>query len=192
MKNYIWTGIIAVVVALGLSYFLPHSAVKQLAGTVENYPVWFYNGLSAGNTSTSGVSGSKFSVSSTGALTANGVTNTGSEVITGGITAATLSIAFATSSSSPAALGSAASGHFALLVGSNTIFASTTAVTANSDLQISQEATSPIAGITCNTTAATNTLVTVLSGLGANSGFKVVAGSSPATNPDCFSFSITN
>lgn len=86
LKGYLITGLVAVVVALGLGYFLPHSAVKTVvdtaaqkaesfAGTVENYPVYFYNGLSAGNKSTNGISGTNFQIDANGdILQAPGVT----------------------------------------------------------------------------------------------------------------------
>lgn len=173
--------IAVLLVGLGLGFLVFHGATTKTPGQgmagaqVQNDTFNFTGGFNAGTAN-------QLAVSSTGALSS-----------TAAISAATFgSATIGSSSSSPAALGSAAAGHFVLPTGGATVNASTTAVTVNSDVQIQQELTSPIAGTTCSSSIASGTAVTVLGGLGTNSGFKVTAQQAPVTNPFCFSYSINN
>ena len=86
MKNkYIIGLVVVLVVGLGLADSLSHK--KALGDAlVQTTPTWFYAGLTAGNPSSTGYSGSKFSVDSNGALIANGITNTGTSTSTGNST----------------------------------------------------------------------------------------------------------
>lgn len=217
MKKYI-IGLIVVLIVVGLGISLSHKKAFG-DGTVQNTPVWFYAGLSAGNQSTTGYSGSGFSVSSSGALTANGITNTGNanstgnatrtgnDTVIGSQTAQTLFLNFATSSTSPtttlsstagASIGSpiVASGHLVVAVGQTSQSASTTAVDVNSDVQVQLEQTTPIAGVTCNTTLSSSStdavLITASSTNTSLNGFQIKVSATPVTNPFCYSFSITN
>lgn len=71
--------------------------------------------------------------------------------------------------------------------------ASTTAVSSsNSVVKVTQVANGP-AGVTCNTTQATNTLVSTLfasSTAPSLNGFSLVLGSIPTTNPACFFYEV--
>jgi hypothetical protein len=219
MKKYFILGAIAVVVIVGLGYFLPHSA-KNLGGTVETYPDWFYNGFSAGNATKTGVSGSNFSVNAQGQLTVNGIINngtststgnsvkTGNDTVIGSILGQTLGLNFGLgsttsptstlSSSAGASIGSpiVASGHIVVETGQTFASASTTAIDSNSDVQVQLEQTTPITGVTCNTSlGASSTDATVVFASSTNTslnGFQIKVAATPVTNPFCYSFSITN
>ncbi len=150
------------------------------AGSLVNQlTTHFTNGFYAGSTD-------QFSVSSTGAVTNASVTSTGQLK---GASFATASVG--SSSSSPAALGSAASGHFIVAAGATTASASTTVVTANSDVQLTLEQTTPIAGTTCNTAVNASSTYAIATKVASN-GFTVTIASAPVTNPFCYSYSITN
>lgn len=218
MKKYI-IGLIVLVLVVGLGYSLSHKKVLG-DGTVQNSPVWFYNGLSAGNLSSNGYSGSKFFVDSTGALTVNGVTNTGNATSTGsgsrtgnetvigqniaqqlflnfGLGSTTTATSLLTSTLG-ASIGSpiVASGHIVVEAGQTSASASTTAIDVNSDVQLQLEQTTPIPGTTCNTTINSSStdavLVTASTTNTSLNGFQVKVSSTPVTNPFCYSFSITN
>lgn len=74
-----------------------------------------------------------------------------------------------------------------------TQYASTTAVSsANSVVRVTQVATGP-AGVTCNTTQATNTLVSTFFASSTNTslnGFGITLGAIPTTNPACFFYEV--
>ena len=210
MKNkYIIGLVVVLVVGLGLAYSLSHK--KALGDAlVQTTPTWFYAGLTAGNPSSTGYSGSKFSVDSNGALIANGITNTGNavstgnatrtgnETISGVLTAGTFALNFGTSSATPTTTlpSLTASGHITVGVGQTVQSASTTAVDLNSDVQLQLEQTTPIAGVTCNTSinsSSTAAIVTYASTTAPSlDGFTVKTAGAPTTNPFCYSFSITN
>lgn len=189
MKKYIVSGIIALVVSVGTWFVLPaktQQQIQKLGGTVENFPVLFYNGMYGGNSS-------QFAVSSAGAVTSAGLTNTGALSATTAITAATYNTAtVGTSSSSPAALGSASAGHFIVAAAATTASASSTAVTANSTIKLQLEATTPIAGTTCNTTITTASSTAIITSKIASNGFTVTTAGAPTTNPFCYGYVITN
>lgn len=71
--NKVLVGLATLVVIIGLGiHFAPSTSV---GGTVENYPVWFFNGLNGGTTK-------QFSVSSSGKITTSGgVLNTGTSQV---------------------------------------------------------------------------------------------------------------
>lgn len=170
MKNLIIGLLVLFVVRLGI-YSISHKKLGD--GTVTNYPTWYYNGLSGGNASSNGYSGTAFVVSSTGTLS------------TLKFSSSTIGI----SSSSPAALGTSIAGHFIVATGASTAQASTTAVTANSTIILEQELTTPIPGTTCNTVIASDTVVsTKVPGIG----FTVTNSYTPATNPQCEEYFIIN
>lgn len=92
----------------------------------------------------------------------------------------------------PLALG--AGSHGIITVGTSTpavrtTYASTTAVTSNSTVFFQQTASGP-AGVTCNTTGATSTIVTTYtsSTRASLNGFAVTLGSIPATDPVCLEY----
>ncbi len=178
--------VLSLLVGLGFLVFLFHKgattkAPQGMAGAqVQNDTFNFTGGFNAG-------SANQFSVSSTGALTTSaGITNLGN---TSAATWSTASVG--SSSSSPAALGSAASGHFVVAAGATTVGASTTAVTLNSDIQLTLEQTTPIAGTTCNSAVNASSTYAITSKVAGN-GFNVTIASAPVTNPFCYSYSITN
>jgi hypothetical protein len=95
------------------------------------------------------------------------------------------------SSSSPASLGTASSGHFVIPASTSTVNASTTAITKSSDMVFfHQELTTPIAGTTCNTSSASGTLLSlvVVSATSTNNGFTLKTQSTATTNPYCFEY----
>lgn len=165
-------------VAVVAGFFFPRPAVLKLGGTVENFPVKFTNGLRAGSTD-------QLSISAAGTITTSG-----GIVNTGNFSGATYSSAsIGASSSTPAALGSASSGHFIIATSGNTGSASTTVVTANSTIILQREATTPIAGTTCNSTATTTPIVTSKI---AGNGFVATSAANPVTNPICLAYWIIN
>lgn len=168
------------VVGLGFGYLVFHSPTtstktpteKKAGAQVQNDTFNFTGGLNAGSTNQYAIDGS------------------GNVTTSGSISAATFkSATVGSSSSSPAALGSAASGHFVLAAAATTANASTTAVTANSDIQVQQELVTPIAGTTCNTAIASGTVVSLIT---ASNGFQIKTQIAPTTNPFCYSYSINN
>lgn len=183
MKNILIAAVVALLIGLGLGYLLPHGS--KLGAVSNNYqatipPQWFVNGVAVG-------SSQQFVIGSNGNQTV-----TGNETLTGSQTASQyLTTTVGLSSSSPAALGSAASGHFIMAAGTTSAQASTTAVTANSDIQLSLEQTTPIAGTTCNTTVNASSTYAIATKVAGN-GFTVTTAGAPTTNPFCYSYSITN
>jgi hypothetical protein len=184
--NKIVIGIVMLLVGLGLGFAIPHGAKPQLlggGGLVSTNPTQYVNGFSAGSTAQS-------AVSSTGAVTSTvGITTTG------GVSSATYSTASnGTSSTTPAALGSASAAQLTFPTGSLIVNASTTAITANSEVFFSQISTSTAAllalGVTCNTAVATTspTLDQLWPGLG----FRAKIPNAPVTNPYCYSVRILN
>lgn len=92
------------------------------------------------------------------------------------------------SAASPAVCGSAAAGSAALPAGTTTIVVNDTAVTVNSIIAITGDASlGTKLGVTCNT----NPELLTASARTAGTSF-TVTGASPTTNPACFGFTITN
>jgi hypothetical protein len=86
-------------------------------------------------------------------------------------------------------------GHLTIGTGQTIESASTTAVTASSDRVVVQlEQTTPIAGVTCNTTlnASSSEATTVFASTTNTSlnGFTIQVSGAPVTNPFCYSYSI--
>jgi hypothetical protein len=104
----------------------------------------------------------------------------------------TTTIATATncsSSASPAVCSSAASGSVMMMPGATTVVVNTTAVTDNSQILVTFDASlGNKLGVTCNTT------VPSLYGVAARNGGDsfTISGTAPETNPACFSYSIIN
>ena len=199
MKKFILP-IVLLLVGVGLGYLIPHGASDSKVGGYRRTADYFNGGFYAGESD-------QFSVDTSGNLTTTGnYTTTGSGDLVSGddltvaddatvtdlLTAARFaSGSVGSSSSSPAVLGSAVSGHFVLAASATTASASTTAVTANSTIILQNESTTPIAGTTCNVGAATSTVVSVDSKIAGN-GFIVRSETAPATNPLCLSYLIIN
>ncbi len=180
MKKLYFLVILSLLVGLGnLGYSLSHNGAQPSVGRAPfNATQYFTSGFSAGSTN-------QMTVSDTGALTTSGGLTT-----TGALSGATLkSASIGSSSSSPAALGSAASGHFIIAAGQLTASASTTAITANSTILLQIEHTTPIAGTTCNTAATTTPGV---ASKVAGNGFTVTTLAAPVTNPLCLEYLVLN
>lgn len=107
------------------------------------------------------------------------------------------------STTTPAAFGSASGGFFTVSAGSTTFTASSTSITANTDINVSQIATTTgftninaalstaLGNRVCNTTAATSSPIVSIFASTTNpslNGFTVTI-PAPATNPACFSWS---
>jgi hypothetical protein len=103
---------------------------------------------------------------------------------TGGVSTATN----CASSASPAVCGSAASGSVVVAAASSTVVVNTTAVTANSQIQITPDSSlGARLGVTCNTTAS----LPSVSARTAGSSF-TLATPTPTANPECFNYTIVN
>lgn len=93
------------------------------------------------------------------------------------------------SSASPAVCGSAASGSVAIPAGATTLQVNTTAVTANSQIQLTNDdSLGTRLGVTCNTTI---NQINVSARTG-NSNFTITVSAAPITNPECISYTIIN
>lgn len=165
------------VVGLGFGFlFFHHSSVpasEKLAGAqVQNDTFNFTGGFNAGSSNQLAVDGSG-DITGVPSITATDFNS------------ATVGM----SSSSPAALGSAIAGHFVIAAGASTAGASTTTVTLNSTIIMSQELTTPIPGTTCNTNIASDTVVSTKV---AGNGFTVTNTYAPSTNPQCMAYWIIN
>lgn len=105
------------------------------------------------------------------------------------------SVNASTTSSTAPTLQLGAGTHGVITVGTSTPavkvqYASTTAINANSMVFVQQTLSGP-PGVTCNTTQATNTLVSVHDhATSTNDGFGITLGSIPTTNPPCFEYLI--
>jgi len=94
------------------------------------------------------------------------------------------------SAASPAACGSAAAGTFVIGVGSASVVVNTSAVTSDSEIQIINDASlGGRLGVTCSTSILSGWQVTARK---PGVSFTLTVGSAPATNPQCFSYSIIN
>ena len=94
------------------------------------------------------------------------------------------------SSTSPSVCGSAAAGRFVIAASSTSVVVDTTAVTANSEIQVTEDQSLGTAlGVTCDTGTSNRPFVTARS---AGVSFTVSIAAATATNPACFSYSIVN
>lgn len=111
-------------------------------------------------------------------------------VVSGYSSAATFRTATnCSSAASPAVCGSAASGTAVIAAAASSVVVNTTAITANSIVQLTFDASlSTKLGVTCNTTLATLLVTARVSG----TSFTVGTTASPTTNPACFSYTIVN
>jgi hypothetical protein len=179
---------VTLVLILGLGLIVRGQSSTKLGDSLTSTIATHYlNGINVGTSD-------QFAIDGSGNVTQTGnQTTTGNESITGSQTAATFKTAtVGISSSSPAALGSAASGHFVVAAGATTVGASTTAVTLNSDIAVQLEATTPIAGTTCNSSITVASSTPIITSKVAGNGFNMTIASAPLTNPFCYSYSITN
>ena len=178
---------VTLVLVLGLGLIVRSQQSTKLGDSLTStIATHFLNGINVGTND-------QFKVDGSGNITNIGTqTVTGNDIATGYQSAAQyLTATVGTSSSSPAALGSAAAGHFVVAAGATTVGASTTAVTLSSDISVNLEATTPIAGTTCNSTINSSSTPIVTSKTAGN-GFLLTIASAPVTNPFCYSYSITN
>lgn len=177
--------VIAALAVLGLVFVVFHHGKQPtsqpvVGGLYETNPTQFVSGFSAGSVN-------QYAVDSSGNLASTGTVNA-TTVKASLYTTATIG----SSSTTPAALGSAAAGFIA--IGTSTpatrvLNASSTAITINSQVFVQQSSTTTVPNVTCNTTAATSTIV---SGIFPGSGFQITTGSVPTTNPNCYYYRIIN
>jgi hypothetical protein len=93
------------------------------------------------------------------------------------------------SSASPASCGSAQAGRVVIAAGATSVVVDTSAVTANSEIDIYEDSSLGAAlSVTCNTNLI-NTMVTART---ASTSFTITAGSSPVTNPACYTYLVVN
>lgn len=95
------------------------------------------------------------------------------------------------SAASPAVCSSAAAGEVTIAAAASTITVNTTAVTANSEIMLTQDISTnggTRLSVTCNTTPIT----LAVSAITAGTSFQITSASAALTNPDCIYFSITN
>lgn len=93
------------------------------------------------------------------------------------------------SSASPAVCGAAASGSVVIAASATSVVVDTTAVTANSQIQLTFDSSlGTKLGVTCNTTYAAPQITART----AATSFTVSTGSAPITNPACYSYTIVN
>jgi len=93
------------------------------------------------------------------------------------------------SSASPAVCGSSASGSVVVAAAATTVQVNTTAVTANSQIQLTFDSSlGTKLGVTCNTTAVQPTVSARTGG----TSFTITVPSAPVTNPACFSYTLMN
>lgn len=93
------------------------------------------------------------------------------------------------SSASPAVCGSSASGSVTVAAAATTEVVDTTAVTANSQVQLTFDSSlGTKLGVTCNTTPVQPTVSARTGG----TSFTITLGTAPTTNPACFSYTIVN
>jgi hypothetical protein len=93
------------------------------------------------------------------------------------------------SSASPAVCAAAASGSIAVAAAATTEVVNTTAVTANSQIQLTFDSSlGTKLGVTCNTTPVQPTV----SARTAATSFTITVPSAPTTNPACFSYTVVN
>lgn len=108
------------------------------------------------------------------------------------------SVNASTTSTTPLQLGSGSQGQITIGTSTpvtRTVNASTTAITASSMVFLQQIATTTMPSVTCNSTQATNTMVSLVFASSTNSsmnGFQVTLGANPATNPACFNYWIVD
>jgi hypothetical protein len=93
------------------------------------------------------------------------------------------------SSASPAVCGSSASGSVVVAAAATTVQVNTTAVTANSQVQLTFDSSlGTKLGVTCNTTVVQPTVSARTGG----TSFTITVPTAPTTNPACFSYTIMN
>ena len=130
-----------------------------------------------------------------GILFGNGTIPLQSLTIGSGLTLSSSTLSVATSSNcssstSPAVCGSAPSGSVAMATGGSTLVVDTTAVTANSQILVTEDSSlGTRLGITCNTTTGR---VYTISARTAGTSFTIKSSANPATNKACLSYSIIN
>lgn len=96
------------------------------------------------------------------------------------------------SSASPAVCGAAAAGAFVIAAAGTTVTVNTTAVTANSEIEVTPDASlGTRLGVTCNTSLA-SIIGPVVTARTAGTSFAVTITGTTITNPACYSYSITN
>jgi hypothetical protein len=97
------------------------------------------------------------------------------------------------SSASPAACGSSASGSFVIAASTTSVVVNTTAVTANSQIMVLPDASlGTKLGVTCNTLATITNFDPAITARTGGTSFTVAITGPVVTNPACFSYTIMN
>jgi hypothetical protein len=173
MNKYILGLVAVLLLGLGIGY-LAHkpASPQQVLGNSYNAqgynPQYFYNGVYVTGGTTGGATGGKYDYMSNSSTTPT-------------TTLSSLAVA----------------GHLTIGAGQTVESASTTAISSSSDRVVVQlEQTTPIAGVTCNTTlnASSSEASTVFASTTNTSlnGFTINVASAPVTNPFCYSYSISH
>jgi hypothetical protein len=158
------------------------------AGTLTSNSVNISGTLSAGATNLGSLSA--LSVTTSGSVTANSATITNS--LNAGTTtvSALKTTSNCISNTSPATCGSAPSGSVAMATGGSTLVVNTTAVTANSQIMITEDSSlGSRLGITCNTATTRDYRINARV---ASTSFTIKSSANPATNKACLSYWIIN
>ena len=115
----------------------------------------------------------------------------GNEVVSGSIKAPLYNTTTnCSSSASPAACSAAPAGSVVIAAAATTVTVNTTAVTANSQIVITEDSSlGTKLGVTCNTTLARNYAITART---AGTSFVITTDVAPVTNPACLSYTIVN
>ena len=125
----------------------------------------------------------------TGNLSSSNYVNAACLYANGNIDGASLNLGYCTSSASPAVCGAKASGAVVIAAAASTVVVHTTAVTANSQIQLTFDSSlGSLLSVTCNTTAQ-QPYVTART---ASTSFTITTGSTFTTNPGCISYTIIN
>lgn len=209
MNNKIVSSVALLLLGFGFGFLVFHNGAKLGDSLVSTIATHFVNGINAGTSDQFSINGSGVITSSAANTFSGGNTFSGANTFSATTTLATSTVTRltvsgqtssatyitatngTTSSSSPVALGSASAGHIVVPTGGTTGNASTTAVTANSEIFLTQETTTPIAGTTCNTNVVASSTVAVSSVVAGN-GFIVTVNAAPITNPFCYAYKIVN
>lgn len=177
--------------------FLGGGGTLSLINTFVSAPfAIFTNGLGATSCATSACSlfdaGNNSITGTTTTFTgATGLTVTGWGATKGGNPYGTTTNC--SSSAAPAVCGAAISGSVTIAAAATTVTVNTTAVTANSQISLSTDDTlGTKLGVTCNSTLATLIGGLTVSARTAGTSFQITSGATPAVNPLCISFTITN
>lgn len=125
-------------------------------------------------------------------ITATSVTSSGpisGTTITGATYATATNCA---SKVSPAVCGSASAGHVTIFAATTTMVVNTTAITANSQVFLTEDSDASVAtrlAVTCNVTLGRSYVVTART---AGTSFTITTSAAPVTDPACLAYNIVN